>query len=160
MRIEFQNGNQSVAAELNRDQDRIVLKFLNKTLSGKILQWTPPRFVIETTEGATRGCFYSGKDFIDVHLPQGNFRLRYPARASRSSGAHAAGDLTSPMPGKVVQVFVREGDKVKKGDLLMILEAMKMEHRILSPQDGVIKKIHFKEGARVVQDIELLEMAS
>ncbi|MCE9625072.1 MAG: acetyl-CoA carboxylase biotin carboxyl carrier protein subunit [Deltaproteobacteria bacterium] len=49
---------------------------------------------------------------------------------------------------------------VKKGDLLMMLEAMKMEHKILSPSDGTVKQVFFKEGERVAQDVELLEIAS
>jgi len=63
------------------------------------------------------------------------------------------------MPGKVLKVFVTPGHQVKKGDPLMILEAMKMEHQIKSPIDGEVKKILFKEGERVSQDEELVEIA-
>ena len=62
------------------------------------------------------------------------------------------------MPGKVFKVLHNEGAEVKKGTTILILEAMKMEHPITAPHDGVIKKIHFKEGELVSADAVLAEM--
>ncbi|MCO6500361.1 MAG: biotin/lipoyl-binding protein [Vicingus serpentipes] len=59
------------------------------------------------------------------------------------------GDLKAPMPGLVLDVSVLEGEEVKKGDTLLILEAMKMENVIKSPTDGVVKKISIKKGEAV-----------
>jgi 3-methylcrotonyl-CoA carboxylase alpha subunit len=59
------------------------------------------------------------------------------------------GKLTAPMPGKVIAVLVAAGAAVKKGTPLMILEAMKMEHIIHAPQDGVVTEIHFPVGEQV-----------
>ncbi len=53
------------------------------------------------------------------------------------------------LPGVVTKVIVKEGERVKKGDTLMILEAMKMENEVKSPKDGVVKQITVKEGERV-----------
>ena len=50
------------------------------------------------------------------------------------------------MPGRVVKVMAAEGDTVKKGQALMILEAMKMEHTITSPREGVIERVAFREN--------------
>lgn len=55
--------------------------------------------------------------------------------------AKKANDLKAPMPGKVLSIMVEEGQEVKKGDALLILEAMKMENILKSPTDGIIKKI-------------------
>jgi len=57
--------------------------------------------------------------------------------------------LTAPMPGIVRQVNVDTGQKVRKGQPLMVLEAMKMEHQIIAPQAGKIEAIHYNEGDRV-----------
>src|SRR5262249_53643261 len=57
-----------------------------------------------------------------------------------------AAPLAAPMPGKIVQVMSRPGEAVKKGQALLILEAMKMEHTITAPADGVVKEIHFTAG--------------
>lgn len=57
--------------------------------------------------------------------------------------------ITSPMPGNILNVNVSPGDQVKKGQILMILEAMKMENEIMSPVDGTIVSIHVTKGATV-----------
>jgi len=59
------------------------------------------------------------------------------------------GDLSSPISGKVVNVKVKNGDNVKKGDVLMVIEAMKMEYLIRSPYNGKVKKVNFKEKDQI-----------
>ena len=62
------------------------------------------------------------------------------------------------IPGTVRKISVKEGEKVKKGDLLLILEAMKMKNRILSPLDGIIKKVNVKSGIIVPKNEILIEL--
>ena len=64
------------------------------------------------------------------------------------------------MPGKVLTVMVKEGDKVKKGDLLMVIEAMKMENNILAPSNGVIDKVLAKEGETVDNSSHLIHLTA
>ena len=59
------------------------------------------------------------------------------------------GDLNSPISGTVVEVKAKEGSKIKKDDVIMIIEAMKMEYLIRSPYDGTVKKIHFKKKGQI-----------
>ena len=59
------------------------------------------------------------------------------------------GNLNSPISGKVVSIKVKDGDKVKKGDVLMIIEAMKMEYLIRAPYNGKVKKVNFKENNQI-----------
>lgn len=59
------------------------------------------------------------------------------------------GDLSSPISGKVVSIKVKEGTSVKKGDVLMVIEAMKMEYLIRAPYDGRVKKINFNEKDQI-----------
>ena len=65
------------------------------------------------------------------------------------SGANADGKIVSPMPGKVIKINVKEGDEVKKGDTLLIVEAMKMENSITCPRDGKIEKVLAQVGETV-----------
>jgi len=58
-------------------------------------------------------------------------------------------ELDSPISGKIVNLKVKKGDIVKKGDVLIVIEAMKMEYLIRAPYNGVVKKIHFKEDDQV-----------
>ena len=76
--------------------------------------------------------------------------------ASTSSGNE--GELTAPMPGKVLEVLVPEGAKVSEGQPLMVLEAMKMEHRILADRNGVISSIHYSQGEQVDAGAVLLDL--
>lgn len=69
-----------------------------------------------------------------------------PASPSVPAGGEK---ITSPMPGNILSVNVTAGDAVKKGQILMILEAMKMENEIMSPVDGTIVSIHTAKGATV-----------
>jgi 3-methylcrotonyl-CoA carboxylase alpha subunit len=70
----------------------------------------------------------------------------------------AAGSLAAPMPGKVIQILVKAGTKVKKGDALLILEAMKMEHTIAAPADGTVKELHYGPGEQVLEGAELVTL--
>ncbi len=68
------------------------------------------------------------------------------------------GSLTAPMPGKVIKLLVGAGAKVSKGQPLLILEAMKMEHTITAPTDGIVKEIRFGEGEQVVEGAQLISI--
>jgi len=71
---------------------------------------------------------------------------------------HTVGELTAPMPGQVRAVNVRAGDAVTKGQTLMVLEAMKMEIRIQSRMDGVVKSLTVKAGQTVEREQILVEI--
>lgn len=66
-------------------------------------------------------------------------------------------DIKAPMPGMVLKILVQEGAEVKKGDALIVLEAMKMENILKSPSDGVIKKIAATQGVAVEKNQLLIQ---
>lgn len=75
-----------------------------------------------------------------------------------SSALKEAPSVCSPMPGKVVKLFVKEGDEVTKGQGLVIVEAMKMENEIKSPLKGRVEKVNFKPGDLVDASQEIIEI--
>ena len=81
---------------------------------------------------------------------------RYPAPDAGDQG----GGLTAPMPGAVLSTAVAAGDSVTKGQLLLILEAMKMEHRITAPRDGTVETMHVAAGDQVENGQLLVTVAS
>jgi 3-methylcrotonyl-CoA carboxylase alpha subunit len=88
-------------------------------------------------------------------------RLHYidpliPTVALDESGGH----LTAPMPGKVVEVKVTPGARVKRGQALMVLEAMKMEHTITAPADGTVEAVHYAAGDLVEEGADLIDFAA
>jgi len=68
------------------------------------------------------------------------------------------GSLNAPMPGRIVSVLVKPGRRVKKGEPLLILEAMKMEHTITAPADGVVAEVRFAAGEQVLEGAELIKL--
>lgn len=66
-------------------------------------------------------------------------------------------DLKAPMPGLILNLFIEEGQSVKKGESLLVLEAMKMENVIKASEDGIIKKVNVKPGDAVEKNQILLE---
>jgi len=66
--------------------------------------------------------------------------------------------ITAPLPGTIFKMMVKEGDAVKKGDTVLIMEAMKMENNILAEKEGVVKKILVNEGDSVLQGDLLIEI--
>ena len=83
-----------------------------------------------------------------------------PAAAAPAAPAGAKGGVSvkAPMPGSIMQVNVAVGDKVKKGAVLCVLEAMKMENEIMAPQDGVVASVEVKKGDSVTTDALLVTM--
>ena len=72
-----------------------------------------------------------------------------PAKAVAPAAAAGANSVTAPMPGTILEVKVSAGQSVKKGDVICVLEAMKMENDIPAPCDGVIASINVQKGASV-----------
>ena len=75
-----------------------------------------------------------------------------PAAAKPAAAPVAGTKVNSPLPGSIVRITVKEGDAVKKGDELLVLESMKMENPILAEQDGTVKQIAVAAGQSVMQD--------
>jgi 3-methylcrotonyl-CoA carboxylase alpha subunit len=76
--------------------------------------------------------------------------------AEAEASAVGPGRLTSPMPGTVVRVMVEEGANVTRGQALMVVEAMKMEHTIAAHADGIVKQVKFRAGDSVAEGVELI----
>ncbi|WP_462319041.1 biotin/lipoyl-containing protein [Marinilabilia sp.] len=70
-----------------------------------------------------------------------------------SAGGH---QIQAPLPGNIFKILAKEGDAVKKGDTLLIMEAMKMENNVMADKDGTVKEIKVKEGDAVLQSDVLI----
>ena len=85
-------------------------------------------------------------NFSPVQAP---VAMSIPSSPTPASVGAGSVKITSPMPGKILSVKTSVGTAVKKGDVLMVLEAMKMENEIVAPQDGTVASIDVSEGAAV-----------
>jgi propionyl-CoA carboxylase alpha chain len=84
-----------------------------------------------------------------VHGPAGDLDLLVRPRFLTARRAESRGGLKAPMPGRVMSLLVTEGDAVERGQLLLVLEAMKMEHPVTAPAAGIIKALKVTEGDQV-----------
>ena len=98
-------------------------------------------------------------ELAHVFTAQGASRIRLINPLAHAEGAQdEKGGLTAPMPGKVVSFAVKVGDKVKAGQSLAVMEAMKMEHTIVAPKDGVVKELLYAPGDQIAEGAELLKL--
>ena len=96
-----------------------------------------------------------------VFTPRGATRISLlDPLAHAGEAAQEGGRLTAPMPGKVVSFAVKAGDKVKAGQALAVMEAMKMEHTISAPQDGTVAELLYAPGDQVTEGAELLKLVA
>jgi 3-methylcrotonyl-CoA carboxylase alpha subunit len=114
--------------------------------------------------GDTAPCFseldWQGET-AHLFTPQGATRIVVlDPLAHAGETAEEGGRLTAPMPGKVVSFAVKAGDKVKAGQALAVMEAMKMEHTISAPQDGTVTELLYAPGDQVADGAELLKLTA
>jgi 3-methylcrotonyl-CoA carboxylase alpha subunit len=103
------------------------------------------------------------RDGRELHVMHGGATERYSLAvvdlASFEQDARSDGRIVAPMPGQVIAVHVKVGDRVRRDQALLVLEAMKMEHTIASPVDGVVERLPFGVGSRVEDGAELAAVA-
>ena len=93
-----------------------------------------------------------------VDVEGSTFEIQKPEKKFQKNEVQNDGSLTSPMPGKIIKVNFSIGDKVKKGEQVVVMEAMKMEHDLVAPRDGVIKSVAFGAGEIVEGGVSLIEL--
>jgi 3-methylcrotonyl-CoA carboxylase alpha subunit len=110
-------------------------------------------------EARWRLSVYRQGEHFHVFGPEAVAALRWiDAIAHAGEGSHDSGRLTAPMPGKVLALHVAPGQAVKKGQALAVMEAMKMEHTIAAPADGVVEELLYGVGDQVAEGAELLRL--
>jgi len=111
-------------------------------------------------DGGRSEPFHCVRDGDTIHLFwRGSvYRLVEEEEGGRAARRHASGGLEAPMPGKVIAVKVAPGQAVKKGDELLVVEAMKMENAIRAPRDGTVRSVAARVGDMVGPGAVLVEL--
>lgn len=97
-------------------------------------------------------------DALDVQVPQGTVSFVIVERFESPETIEVAGGLHAPMPGVILDVRVKEGERVEAGQTLVIMEAMKMEHVISAPHGGVVREVLTARGQQVDRGVGLLRL--
>ena len=118
----------------------------------RLVSWAAPTLVLEDHDGhrhTLRVVVDEARGQFFVHGTYGSTALVEKPRFPEPGAEQIAGGCVAPMPGKIIKVLVTEGQAVTKGTVLVILEAMKMEHSVAASEDGVVTKIAVSEGEQV-----------
>ena len=116
-----------------------------------------PGRAIVTIEGSRRVAHVARSgDTWWVHIDGRAHEVTLHEQGSSSSADE--GGLKAPMPGTVLEVLVKVGQRVREGQHLMTLEAMKMEHKVVAPKAGEITKVNYSEGERVDMGSTLVDI--
>jgi propionyl-CoA carboxylase alpha chain len=110
---------------------------------------TPTRVVLDDDGLTETYGVVVGSGWVDVDGPGGSFDVTPIPTFIDPADVIAEGSLLAPMPAAVISVAVTEGQEVSKGDTIVVLEAMKMQHTIAAPYDGVVTELSAKAGAQV-----------
>ena len=127
----------------------------------EVLYYGDGRIRALVDEGPVEAAVVANADEVLVSLRGETHKLRRPAPPAVDEGgpgSDAAASLTAPMPGTVVKVLVEEGQEVEEGQLLLVLEAMKMEQPVSAPHAGTVRSLPFEEGSLVPGGAVLVEV--
>jgi acetyl/propionyl-CoA carboxylase alpha subunit len=142
-------GRLEVAYRLGRDPR---LEVNGAPLSTTVESATPDEVVLRADSVSRRFAVHRVDGVVYVDSPLGASALREEPRFPRADEERTPGSLVAPMPGTVVRVVVEAGQAVEANDLLVVLEAMKMEHRVTSPAAGTVAEVRVKAGQTVDGD--------
>jgi len=161
-RFEFEFRGEAAKAELSCLHDGALHLAVGGGASGSLsftgtaqemdLQFAGQRIAVQT---------YRQGEVVHVFAAQGATQILEIDLLAHAGETHAEGGrLTAPMPGKVVSFAVKAGDQVSRGQALAVMEAMKMEHTIAAPADGVVQELLYAPGDQVSEGAELLKLAA
>jgi acetyl/propionyl-CoA carboxylase alpha subunit len=140
--VTFEGSRGPLAVEYRFERDRLVLRVDDEEIARPRLHLCTPELVDLEVEGVRRRYrVHRAGPACWVNSPLGQATLHELPRFAGAEDALAAGSLSSPMPGTVLRVNAAAGDTVARGQVLVIIEAMKMEHEIVAPADGTVSEM-------------------
>ncbi len=158
MKLIAETDNQKHEIEIKRARDKIFADIDGRQYELEASAPEPNVYLFKR-DGKIYQIFVSPRqnanEPFSVNVGNHNFTVKIidPKRLRGTSGTseHAGGvaEIKTAMPGKLVRVLVEVGAEIKQGDGVLVVEAMKMQNEMKSPKDGIVKEIHFAEGATV-----------
>jgi 3-methylcrotonyl-CoA carboxylase alpha subunit len=147
-----------VRCAVEREDDRFVVRVGGVTLHLRLTPLEPGRFCLSTSGKSqiVRVAHAQARSFLHADGYTLEFATTAGGDPAVQTGHH---DLTAPMPGSVAQILVREGDTVARGQPLVIVEAMKMEHVVRAPRAGRVRAVRAHAGDQVEGGAVLVEIA-
>tara|TARA_S200000501_G_scaffold52001_1_gene42114 strand:+ start:1897 stop:3816 length:1920 start_codon:yes stop_codon:yes gene_type:complete len=145
VKLQYKDKPLTVKYKNNREE---IFTTDNNNLA-KINSWDKNFIDIEIDNVRIRSKITCEDDLLLIQSKSGDVLFKILPKFETVKKVSIDGGLNAPMPGKVVEVKIKKGAKIKKGDTLVILEAMKMEHKVLAPSDGKVKEILIHKDEQV-----------
>lgn len=159
--LELQEKHQTVVLERAHRGGAMTLALGGQRWPFSVVSSSGGRHEVQLGERRLPLVVYSFGERVSVFTPDGSATVsEVDVLAHAGEGAVEGGRLTAPMPGKVIGFLVQAGQAVKQGQALALMEAMKMEHTIVSPRDGRIEALLYAPGDQVPEGGELLKLVS
>jgi biotin carboxyl carrier protein len=154
MKLQAELNNEKHDVEIRRDGDKVFATIDGRSYELEASEPEPNVFLLKH-EGRIYEVYVSPGQLSRVRIGSNEFEISiHDPKRLRGSGAdheHGEGlaEIRTAMPGKVVRIVVKTGTEVKKGDGIIVVEAMKMQNEMKSPKDGIVKEIRASEGITV-----------
>jgi biotin carboxyl carrier protein len=152
------NGQEVTVQDFRKDQESVSFTLNGKKYSYNIIQKNGGELLLQGDNRLKANVGKPNRDGDSIVMTMGREAVVSVAGKKMKKAAGGTGSLTSPMPGKIFKNVKQVGSAVTKGETILILEAMKMEHSIRADKDGKVKKIMFKTGELVQGGVTLAEV--
>jgi 3-methylcrotonyl-CoA carboxylase alpha subunit len=158
--VEYSAGDRDFKIEYrHRGDNRFQVWSKGEDRHVRVVSWEAPQLVWEEDAHRRSARVIFDEDRVYVHTFDFSVGLTRKPRFPDKSQAIPPGGCVAPMPGKVIELRVQEGDTVQMGQVLLIMEAMKMEHSVTAPQDGTVAQVTVAAGDQVDADALLIVVA-
>ena len=158
--IEYSAGDRDFRVEYrHHGENRFTVWSKQSERAVRVVSWDPPWLVWEEGRRRQHARVVFHGERVYVHGSDFSLGLLRKPRFPDKSLAIPPGGCVAPMPGKVIELRVAEGDTVETGQVLLIMEAMKMEHSVTAPQNGTVARVTVALGDQVDADALLIVVA-
>ena len=155
--VEYSNGERDIRVEYRYlGDDRFELSTAGDAHDVRVISWEAPTLVFEDGTHRRQARVMFAGERVFVHTMDYSVGLTRKPRFPDLFAAVPEGGCIAPMPGKVIELRIAEGDAVQAGQVLLIMEAMKMEHTVTAPHDGTIAQVTVSAGDQVDADALLV----
>ena len=152
------NGTEVKVHDYKVSSENVSFVLNGKSYSFNLISKNGPEMILDNGMRIKTAVSSPNRDGDSIVMASGREAIISEAGKKIKKSASNGGGLVSPMPGKIFKILKEVGSSVTKGETILILEAMKMEHAIRSDKDGKVKKINYKVGELVQGGVVLAEV--
>jgi len=149
MFINYEHDSHVYPVTVEYHDDRFYITYDNNEYTVQATEISPGQLKLQLGDRFIKCVISEREDVKFVFIDGAVYHVSRVELTGKRKAEKKAGDLNSPISGTIVSVKVKPGDEVVKGDVLMVIEAMKMEYLIRAPSSGTIGKVYFKEKDQI-----------